>query len=71
VAVLKPVNVGGVTISKSTLHNEDEVNRLGLGGFTANSLSSTPWRVRVARAGDVIPKVIGVIEKPHVAPYHT
>ena len=52
VAVLKPVEVGGVMISRATLHNEDEIRRLGLKiGDTAV----------VGRAGDVIPSVIKVL----------
>jgi len=48
VAVLKPVNIAGVTVSRATLHNEDEIRRLGLKiGDTAI----------VGRAGDVIPDV--------------
>lgn len=51
VANLKPVKLGGVTISNATLHNMDEVERLDIriGDF-----------VKVKRAGDVIPKVIKV-----------
>ncbi len=52
VAILKPVEIGGVTISRATLHNEDEVKRLGL------KIGDT---VIVGRAGDVIPDVIRVL----------
>jgi len=53
VAMLEPVQLGGVTVSRSTLHNEDEISRLGL--------RIGDW-VLVERGGDVIPKVIKVIE---------
>jgi len=51
-ARLRPVFVGGATVSRATLHNEDEVERLGL------QIGDT---VLVERSGDVIPKVIRVV----------
>lgn len=53
VAHLKPVEVGGVTITRATLHNEDQIKKLGV------KIGDT---VIVERAGDVIPAVVKVIE---------
>ena len=53
VSALKPVPIGGTTVSRATLHNMDEIERLGvkIGDF-----------VEVERGGDVIPKVTRVVE---------
>jgi DNA ligase (NAD+) len=54
VAMLKPVAIGGTTVSRATLHNQDEVDRLGV--------RIGDW-VMVERGGDVIPKVTRVVNE--------
>ena len=66
VAHLQPVVISGVTVSRATLHNEDEIARLGV------EIGDT---LLVERSGDVIPKVVRVVEegadrKPFRMPSH-
>ena len=68
VANLEPVFLAGTTVSRATLHNEDEIKRLGL--------KIGDW-VMIEKSGEIIPKVLSVIkskrtgdEKPFRAPKH-
>ena len=61
VAELEPVQLGGTTIRNATLHNEDEIGRLGV---------QINDRILLERGGDVIPKVVSVVERaPNRIPF--
>jgi DNA ligase (NAD+) len=54
VAVLEPVDVSGTTVSRASVHNYDQVQRLGLGKGD---------RVLIEKAGEIIPQILAVTEK--------
>ncbi len=54
VAILEPIKISGSTVSRATLHNEDEIKRLDL---KINDM------VKVIKSGEIIPKIIGVVKE--------
>ncbi|MEK7480637.1 MAG: NAD-dependent DNA ligase LigA [Patescibacteria group bacterium] len=62
VAILEPVEIGGVTVSRATLHNKEQIKKLGI------KIGDT---VVVGRAGDVIPEVRAVLPKLRTGHEHS
>lgn len=65
VAILEPVKIGGVTIQRATLHNEDEADRLLRGAlgdaeFDDTDIGALDITALICRSGDVIPKILSM-----------